>query len=225
MRRVHGSLFFVFGALLVAATAYGSGGAPGPGTQTGTFRKTAATCYPGVADAGTLKGTVTCLTQVTGGYCTHECTADSDCCAVPGECHTNVKEVCSPFESQPQKYCFLSCETADVQAAGYTDPTAYCQQLGNHVHLSLHRRRFEQPQDLLAVGFRRRGEWRSRAAPSTSPVTISLQFMELAAFGVGAPNAHKTSIRTDFSGGRQAGRCSRRRSGSTRPGRSTRRGV
>ena len=135
MKKVYGGVFFLSFAALIAATACGSsGGNPGgsgPGTQTGSACKTAATCYPTVADASTIKGAVTCLTQVTGGYCTHECTADTDCCAVPGECHTNVKEVCSPFENQTQQYCFLSCEDADVKAAGYTDANVYCQKLGN----------------------------------------------------------------------------------------------
>jgi hypothetical protein len=76
-------------------------------------------CYDGVdggADGG-FKGTVTCLTKVTNGYCTHTCTADTDCCAIPGECRTSVKQVCSPFENQTDQYCFLSCEDEDIQRA------------------------------------------------------------------------------------------------------------
>jgi hypothetical protein len=71
-----------------------------------------------------------CLTKYPGGYCTHTCTTDADCCATPGECKTGFKQVCSPFENQETKYCFLSCEDADITASpndGTTDPNAYCQ--------------------------------------------------------------------------------------------------
>lgn len=79
---------------------------------------TAATqCYTAL-DGATVKGTVTCLSKITNGYCTHTCTADSDCCATPGECRTGVKQVCAPFTNDSStKYCFLSCESADIQAA------------------------------------------------------------------------------------------------------------
>jgi hypothetical protein len=115
--------------LLIQAAACGSNDPPantGPGTQTGSTCAVAADCYPGVQDVTTIQGSVQCLTQVPNGYCTHTCTADGDCCHAPGECPDNLPEVCSPFESQPQSYCFLSCEPADVKAAGYTDATAYC---------------------------------------------------------------------------------------------------
>lgn len=72
-------------------------------------------------EAGTqlaVKGTIHCETKVENGYCTHECTADTDCCAVAGECRTNVKQVCSPFtNTENPKYCFLSCEDDDIRAA------------------------------------------------------------------------------------------------------------
>lgn len=89
---------------------------------------TASTCYPGV-DAATLQGTPTCLTQISGGYCTHTCTADTDCCAVSGECPSGYKEVCAPFENQTQAYCFLACDSGSIAASntGVTDPNAYCQ--------------------------------------------------------------------------------------------------
>jgi hypothetical protein len=98
-----------------------SGGAlPDSGTRgiepAGQTCTAAAQCYPAL-DGGGLAGEVTCLTKVSGGYCTHVCTQDSDCCATPGECLTGVTEVCSPLENQGAKYCFLSCEDADVQRA------------------------------------------------------------------------------------------------------------
>jgi len=71
------------------------------------------------------------LDRVPNGYCTHHCAADADCCAVPGECHANVAEVCAPFESTGEMTCFLSCEDADLKAFGFTDSTAFCQQYAN----------------------------------------------------------------------------------------------
>jgi hypothetical protein len=88
--------------------------------NTGQTCKAPADCYPGL-DAGTLQGEVQCLDRVTGGYCTHLCKTDSDCCAVPGECRGNLKQVCSPFESTGQMMCFLSCEEEDIEAAPKPD--------------------------------------------------------------------------------------------------------
>jgi hypothetical protein len=101
------------------ATTDGAG--PRGAEQAGQACAAASQCYGGVdggADAGGLKGTVTCLDRVPNGYCTHTCDTDADCCAVPGECKTGVKQVCSPFTNDSAtKYCFLSCEDADVNAA------------------------------------------------------------------------------------------------------------
>ena len=83
---------------------------------TGSACKAAADCYP-TLEAGSLKGTATCIDKVTNGYCTHTCTTDADCCAVPGECRTGFKQVCASFENANEKYCFLSCESADIAAA------------------------------------------------------------------------------------------------------------
>lgn len=94
----------------------------------------ASQCYP-TLDASALVGTVTCLTQgIPNGYCTHTCTKDSDCCAVPGECLTGFKEVCASFESTAAMYCFLSCDAADISAApdaGTTDPNTFCTRWAN----------------------------------------------------------------------------------------------
>jgi hypothetical protein len=107
----------------------GSGGA-GPSQQVGQSCSQASQCYPGLLDAAALQGQVTCLTQLQGGYCTHTCQSDADCCAVPGECTPGFKEVCASFESSGQTYCFLSCDPNDIAAApnaGTTDPAVYCQ--------------------------------------------------------------------------------------------------
>jgi hypothetical protein len=72
-----------------------------------------------------LRGTALCLDRVPGGYCTHTCVTDADCCAVKGECQTAYPQVCAPFESTGQRLCFLSCETR-VLVAGQ-EGNAYCQ--------------------------------------------------------------------------------------------------
>lgn len=80
----------------------------------------ASQCYGGVdggADGGKISGEITCLTKVTNGYCTHTCTQDTECCSAPGECLSNVAQVCSPLSDQPAQYCFLSCEEADIKRA------------------------------------------------------------------------------------------------------------
>jgi hypothetical protein len=109
----------------------GSGSSSGGTTNTtGQTCSSASQCYR-LVDAGTVRGTVTCLMQgIPNGYCTHTCTQNSDCCAVPGECPYGYPEVCAPFESTGQKYCFLSCAASAISSAadaGTSDPTTYCQ--------------------------------------------------------------------------------------------------
>jgi hypothetical protein len=84
--------------------------------QTGQACRAPSDCY-GSFEAGAIKGAIVCIDKVTNGYCTHECLQDSDCCAAPGECRTGLKQVCSSFENAPAKYCFLSCESADIASA------------------------------------------------------------------------------------------------------------
>jgi hypothetical protein len=118
--------------LALMATVAACGG--GANEQVGTACATPSQCYTNLGDASGVRGTVACLTQYTGGYCTHTCTSDSDCCAVAGECRTTHREVCASFENQPQQYCFLGCDPADIAASpngGTTDPTAYCQRFFN----------------------------------------------------------------------------------------------
>jgi hypothetical protein len=88
-------------------------------------------CYPGL-DHDELAGAVLCLDRVRDGYCTHLCQTDADCCAAEGECDTELKQVCAPFESTGQRMCFLSCEGRDLRAAGGTsggelDEQEFCQ--------------------------------------------------------------------------------------------------
>jgi len=112
------------GFWLLSACSSDSDGGPGP-TNTGQSCASADQCYPGVK-AGELLGDAVCLDKVTGGYCTHSCTQDSDCCAAAGECTGGHAEVCSPFESTPEMYCFLSCEDADLEQTTLKDADQYC---------------------------------------------------------------------------------------------------
>jgi hypothetical protein len=103
----------------------GDDGKNGSPDNTGQTCNAPADCYKDVP-AGTLEGAVECLDRVPEGYCTHLCTDDDNCCAVEGECKTDLKQVCSPFQSLTGKRCFLSCADADVVPAG-TNPSEYCQ--------------------------------------------------------------------------------------------------
>src|SRR4051794_12953403 len=92
------------------ALACSSGPPPPPPEQAGQPCMVAGQCYPDTNRAPLLGGAAVCLDMVPGGYCTHVFTADTDCCAVSGECRTSYPQVCSPFESAGAMYCFLSCE-------------------------------------------------------------------------------------------------------------------
>lgn len=109
----------------------GSGSTAGtmnrPPEQTGAVCESDSQCFPDVAE-GELMGEALCLTRVHAGYCTHSCEADTDCCAVPGECKTDLPQVCSPFESAEGKMCLLSCEKDDVaRDADAEDENDFCQ--------------------------------------------------------------------------------------------------
>lgn len=132
MRPLRALVVFAAVSALIAACSDNNSNAP-PVENAGSSCTAAAQCYPNL-DAGALKGAVQCLTKVTGGYCTHLCTTDSDCCAVPGECSHNFRQVCAPFESTGQMMCFLSCEAADITAedpAYSSNDTGFCQAYAN----------------------------------------------------------------------------------------------
>lgn len=107
-------------------TGAGGSGAGGPGgrpNETGAACEVPADCYTDVAD-DELQGDALCLDRVRGGYCTHECADDDDCCAAEGECDSGIDQVCSPFESTNTMMCFLACEGSDI---GDRDDQEYCQ--------------------------------------------------------------------------------------------------
>ena len=122
------------------APAGGTGGSGGRSPdQTGQSCDTAQDCYPDLIDGGAIQGAVTCMDRVQDGYCTHECQVDTDCCAVTGECISDFPQVCSPFESTGKKFCFLSCEEADIRAhenqlfrdGGAIDANLFCRTRAN----------------------------------------------------------------------------------------------
>jgi hypothetical protein len=118
------ALGFVF-AVAAGAACNDDHGNSGQGATDGAGGscEVAGDCYPDV-DHATLAGEVMCMDQVEGGYCTHFCESDDQCCAVDGECETDFPQVCAPFENSTDKRCFLSCEDADV---GDQDPDEFCQ--------------------------------------------------------------------------------------------------
>lgn len=111
-------------ALAAAAVALAAYACGGTANQAGQPCTQASECYTDI-DSTMIKGAVQCLDKVPGGYCTHLCQSDSDCCAVSGECPGNHAEVCAPFENTGMMMCFLSCEAQDL---GGLDETSYCQQ-------------------------------------------------------------------------------------------------
>jgi len=130
MKLALGLGLFAFGCFVVGGCGDDDNGG-GPYENAGSACASVNDCYPNVEDTTAILGEVQCLSKVPGGYCTHLCNSDSDCCATPGECTSGHPQVCSPFENQPQKYCFLSCEDADWKAAGSVDANDYCYYFAN----------------------------------------------------------------------------------------------
>ena len=125
-RRVRNGLYAGVALVFSMLAACGSDDNNGPSpTNTGQTCMTADQCYPGVK-AGELVGDAVCMDKVAGGYCTHLCTQDDDCCAAAGECAGARAEVCSPFESMADMYCLLSCEDDDLEKTALTDADVYC---------------------------------------------------------------------------------------------------
>ncbi|MCA9687974.1 MAG: hypothetical protein R3A51_02810 [Nannocystaceae bacterium] len=86
----------------------------------------AADCYVDINPA-LIRGDILCMDKVPGGYCTHYCETDADCCAVDGECLTDHRIVCTPYENDKQKRCMLACEAADLYYDDYQyEGTEYC---------------------------------------------------------------------------------------------------
>jgi hypothetical protein len=115
-----------FGCLFAFALVVACGGGANE-TGTGSTCATASDCYPNITG---IRGTVSCLTQVPNGYCTHSCSSDGDCCHAQGEC-SNAQahpEVCAPLENNSATNCFLSCEDSLLGGMSGDD---YCHQFAN----------------------------------------------------------------------------------------------
>ncbi len=120
----------VAAAIACGFLACGEDSPPPGGEQTGQTCTDPGQCFPNTPDGGLKGGAAVCLDRVSGGYCTHICTTDADCCAAPGECRTTHLQVCSPFESTGMKYCFLSCEEVPTDA-GVADTDGFCKSYAN----------------------------------------------------------------------------------------------
>jgi len=97
---------------------------------TGQACEEVADCYADVE--GEVEGEIACL-DVSGGYCTHTCTVDSDCCAQEGECDYEdlgeLIQVCAPFTSMEDTWCFLSCEDDALARVPEEDRATFCQDI------------------------------------------------------------------------------------------------
>jgi hypothetical protein len=121
----------LLGMGLLAAAACGSDedppvdddGGSGLSGTTGQTCTVADDCFADLLDNDQIPGANQCLDRVEGGYCTHECVDDDDCCAVEGVCPADTEHVCGPFESTGLMLCFISCESADT---GSMDADDYC---------------------------------------------------------------------------------------------------
>jgi hypothetical protein len=99
---------------------------------TGQACETADDCYADLEEE--VEGTVQCL-SVSGGYCTHTCTVDADCCAIDGECdygdRGELVQICAPFTSQQDRWCFLSCEDSALARVPEEDRATFCEDISS----------------------------------------------------------------------------------------------
>jgi hypothetical protein len=109
------------GACVALAATLGCGSS-GP-DSTGAGCEVADDCYSDI-ERDQIAGEIQCLERVPGGYCTHLCASDADCCEVEGACEAGIPQVCAPFENSTVTRCFLSCEATVV---GEQEENAYCE--------------------------------------------------------------------------------------------------
>jgi len=114
----------------LAFIAMGCGHDGGGQDSAGDACEVADHCYAEI-EADELAGEALCLDRVEGGYCTHTCQTDADCCAAAGECPNDRPQVCAPFESTGMMMCFLSCESDDVEDDFDGDVDDYCREYSN----------------------------------------------------------------------------------------------
>jgi hypothetical protein len=120
-------------ALLLVTWIAGCGGNDVQGT--GQACAHTSDCYANI-DGG-VPGTPLCL-DVSGGYCTHTCASDAECCSVPGECdfgdRGELVQVCAPFESLGGTWCFLSCEDAILATLPEEQRATFCEDTSPDLH-------------------------------------------------------------------------------------------
>lgn len=102
---------------------------------TGGSCEVTADCFAGLEG---IPGEPRCFTNVQGGYCSHTCASDAECCSVAGECdfgeRGTLPEVCAPFESFDGDWCFLSCEDDLLAALPAEDRDTYCEDISPDLH-------------------------------------------------------------------------------------------
>jgi hypothetical protein len=121
--------FILVSVCLAAAAACGDDDAE----DTGAACAVPDDCYDDVIDEDRdmITGEIECLDRVEGGYCTHQCETDDDCCLVEGECDdsSDARVICSPFENESGiKRCFLACEAEDI---GDFEESDYCHEFAH----------------------------------------------------------------------------------------------
>jgi hypothetical protein len=111
---------------LLLALAFATGCAEDDGIDNvGAACEAPGECFPEVEVREEIQGEIVCLGDVPGGYCTHLCQTDDDCCAVEGECENGLPQVCAPFQSTGMMMCFLTCEHVTDDAEGYCEQEAH----------------------------------------------------------------------------------------------------
>lgn len=102
---------------------------------TGQMCEVTEDCFAGLED---VPGDPNCFTNVEGGYCSHTCASDAECCSVEGECdfgeRGQLSEVCAPFESFDDTWCFISCEDDILAALPEQDRDTYCEDVSPDLH-------------------------------------------------------------------------------------------
>jgi hypothetical protein len=124
-------------AMSIACVTFIVAGCGGDEGVEGTGQSCAkeADCYADLE--GEVPGTPLCL-DASGGYCTHTCTSDAECCSVEGECdfgdRGELLQVCAPFTSLEGTWCFLSCEDDILAELPEGERETFCEDISPDLH-------------------------------------------------------------------------------------------
>jgi hypothetical protein len=125
----------ILSATLALAAALAGCGGDDDAEGTGQTCAKTADCYGGID--GAVPGTPLCL-DVSGGYCTHTCANDAECCSIEGECvfgeRGELPQVCAPFTSMEDTWCFLSCEDEFLATLPEAERDTFCESISPDLH-------------------------------------------------------------------------------------------